>query len=148
MVDINRDKQIEAIQIIQAQIVDEVRLAQSVDDGYLRRFKVSKLILGNTLNLSVEEGVLNIRYLNQDYAKYLPQPMVGGFCYNNSDQIYFNVTVSKNAGLVSLSSCTDCRYSYAVCMNAEKNSWCDWLSQPSLFPGLNETCCSDNCLCC
>jgi len=149
MAELNNEKKIETIEAYQQRIYDEVEIALSVENGYLRRFQIPKTILNSEINLSVEDdGSLTLYYGGKKYSKFLPQPMVGGFCFNDTGLNFFNLTVSKDADLVSLSSCVDCRYSYAVCNNAEDNGWCDWLSSPGLFPGFNETCCSDHCLCC
>jgi len=148
MVNVNRDKQLQTIDAIQEQIKDEIELALTVEDGYMRKFQVPRTIMGTEFNLSIYENMLSITFMDEDYDEALPQPSVGGFCFKDSNYNYYNLTVMRQAGLVSISSCNDCSYSYAVCLNAEKNNWCDWLSQPGLFPGLNETCCSDNCLCC
>ncbi len=149
LVDLNKDKEQDAAEHIAERIFDEALLAQGVEDGYFRRFKVQKYILGKEINLSIDEvGTLILTVQDSQYYKDLPQPLIGGFCYNGTDRNYYNVTITRESGIVSVSSCQDCRYSYAMCKNAEDMLWCDWLSDPGLFPGFNETCCADHCLCC
>ena len=149
MVDLNREKELETVENIQERISGEVELAISVENGYIRRFQIPRVIYGVEYNMTVDPtGWLVIILNNRTYQKKLPQPMVGGFCFKDTDLNFINLTVRKEADLVSLSSCFDCSYSYAVCLNAEHNGWCDWLSGPGLFPGFNETCCNDHCLCC
>jgi hypothetical protein len=149
MADLNKEKQSQSIEEILDRVYDEVSLAQTVENGYLRKFRVPKQVMGEDYTMSVDEiGWMIIYYNNATYQKAMPQPMAGGFCLKANSVNYYNLTVSKEADLVSLSSCTDCGYSYAVCMNADKNGWCDWLSDPGMFPGFNETCCNDHCKCC
>jgi len=148
MVDINREQQLASVDAIADLVYDEVSLAQTVRDGYFRRFEVPRTIMGEPYNMSVEAGDLYIRYRGEDSLKVLPQPLLGGFCFPHSGLNYYNITITRDAGIVSMSSCAECRYSYAVCYNAEDNNWCDLLSGPSLLPGFNESCCTDHCLCC
>jgi len=150
MVSLNLEKESDLVRGVLDTVYDEVALAQTVENGYKRKFNIPKTVMGNTYNLSIDNvGIITMSYNNREYhGKKLEQPMVGGFCPDTSQYPYYNFTVSKEAGIVSLASCFNCRYSYAVCYNAELNNWCDWLSQPALFPGFNVTCCSDHCLCC
>jgi len=149
MADLNKNQQDDSIDNILNRIRSEVTLAHSVENGYLRRFQIPKTVMDDEFSLTVDDiGWVIIEYHNTTYSKAMPQPMVGGLCFNDTNLNYINLSVSKDADLVSLSSCTDCSYSYAVCMNAERNNWCNWLSQPAMFPGFNETCCSDHCKCC
>jgi hypothetical protein len=148
MVDLNREKQLESITAIQEIIMDEVELAHSVEDGYFRVFQVPNTILGEDYNMSIAGSMLNINFHGEDHGKTLPQPAVGGFCFPASRLNYYNISIMRQSGVVSVSSCSECRYSYAVCQNAEDNGWCDWLSSPMLLPGFNETCCEDHCVCC
>jgi hypothetical protein len=107
--------------------------------------------MGEEMFLSIDPGgILEIEVNNKTFQKSLPQPMVGGFCFNKTldEYNYYDIAVVKEADIVSVSSCTNCSYSYAVCDNAEKNGWCNLLSTVGLFPGLNTTCCTGHCLCC
>ena len=142
MAQLNKDQQIDTIDSILNRVRDEVALAQVVENGYLRHFKVPSNIMGEEYSIIVDEsGWVIITFQNSTYYKAMPQPMVGGFCLTETDYNYLNLTVSKDDDLVSLSSCADCSYSYAECKDAEDNSSCD-------VPGFNETCCSDHCKCC
>lgn len=107
--------------------------------------------MGEEISLSIDTtGILEIEVTDKTFQKSLPQPMTGGFCFKKTldEFIYYDISVVKEAGIVSVSSCTNCSYSYAVCENAEKNGWCNLLSAEELFPGLNTTCCNGHCLCC
>ncbi len=151
MVDLNDQRRSDLVGNIQQRVYDEVEIARSVEDGYKRGFTIPRTIMGEDYTISVDDyGMLTINYYNKSYFKALPQPMMGGFCFSPTEQKYdyYDLTVTKDAGVVSLSSCFNCSYSYAVCKNAEKNGWCDWLSRPELFPGFNSSCCSGHCLCC
>jgi len=147
MVDINTDKQLETIDAVQERIRDEVLLAHNVENGYIRKFTIPKYIMNEEYNLSMDpDGSIVVTYQNRRYAKFLAQPVNGGFCNTASSLAYYNISVTKNDGIVSVSSCRDCSYSYTVCSNAENYGFCTITS--ALFPGFNETCCNDFCLCC
>lgn len=148
MADINSDKEDNTVVSLRDMIVDEVDIAGTVENGYNRKFLVPKTIFGNSYNLSIDnQNELVIIYNDKPYVKYLPGYVMGGFCFNSSDSgAYYELAVSKFEDVVSLSSCFDCGWSYAVCANAEKFGLCS--VQEALYPGFNETCCKGHCKCC
>lgn len=149
MVTVNKDKTTEAADAVLNMINDEVKLAQTLEDGYFRQFKVPRMIVGQEYNLSLDDyGLLTLTLDGKEYTKFLAQPMKGGFCFPNPlPDGYFNMTVVKENGQVSLSSCSICGYSYTFCYNAEAMN-CTLLEATGLFPGLSATCCMDHCRCC
>lgn len=129
-------------------IVQEVQIGYTVEDGYKREFTIPKSIMGSTYNLSIENSmILVVKLQNQTFARILPGYVLGGICLKRDyDPTRFHLMISKNAGLVSLSACPDCGYSYAVCDNADRQALCDQVE--SLFPGFRQECCEGHCKCC
>jgi hypothetical protein len=148
LVFLNEDKKLETIVEIQNVILDEVQLAQTVENGYRRPFYLPKQVQGVPFSLNIENHTtLVITMEGKDYVKALPAFVMGGFCNNNNtNESRFNLSVSRDFDVVSLSSCYECAYSYAQCANAELMGLC--AAMDGFFPGFNSTCCSGHCRCC
>jgi len=149
MVDLNEDKEERTIRQLMDVIVDEVSVAQTVEDGYKRKFLVPKQIYGDPYEINVTNHFeLTVKFNNKEYVEFLPAYVMGGFCFDPADTSnFYELSVSKSLGIVSLSSCFDCGWSYAVCANAEKDGLCKF--QDDLWGGgFNETCCTGHCKCC
>ncbi len=148
MANINKDNEDQTVETLMDMITNEVDIAGTVENGYMRRFEVPKTIYGNDYNLSIDNhDELVVTYNGKQYVKFLPSYVMGGFCFNSSDDSpYYGLSVSRYEDVVSLSSCFDCGWSYAVCANAEDYGLCS--VQEALYPGFNETCCKGHCKCC
>ena len=148
MVDITKDNEDKAVNDVLDVIVDEVKLAKSVEDGYKRKFNLPKSVMDYDYeNITIDNyRELVITYKNKEYVRILPDYVVGGFCFKQNNLPYYELAVTKFADIISVSSCFNCSYSFAICANAEKYGWC--VMQDTLFPGFNETCCTGHCKCC
>jgi hypothetical protein len=149
--DISKDNLDKTMNNFENIIGDEVKTAYTVEDGYRKEFTLLKNILGETYNLSIlDSTILVVNYTGNQHTMFLPGYVKGGFCLNpttDTDPYYYHVIITKNAGIVSVSSCPDCAYSYAMCDNADRNpGMCDWME--SFFPGFKTECCNGNCKCC
>lgn len=141
-----------AAMLVQDRILDEIKLAMSVEDGYHRRFQLPKTINGKEYNLTVERHkVLVLDYNDNDYTRFLPTYVMGGFCFDDDDKEsnFYEVAIEKQEGMVSVSSTYNASYPYTVCANAEDAGLCIAFSTPPAgIPGFKESCCRDHCRCC
>jgi hypothetical protein len=150
---INRDKNIEALGQVKTIIMDEVWLGATVEDGYKRQFQLPREVNGLSLNISVENDTFLFLMLgNETDSAGLPSFAVGGFCFKGLGGPFYNLSVTRGADIVSLSSCYNCTWSYAECSNAEKldfgasGTGCDVYN--AWFPGFKDICCNGHCKCC
>gem|GEM_PF-4276013 len=136
------------VENFQNTIIEEVRVAYTVENGYSREFSIPKHI--NTLPYTIgidASTVLVINYSGQSYAKVLPGIVRGGFCFKRElDPVFYRLLISKDAGIVSLSTCPDCGYSYYMCDNAQTMGFCDIME--GISPGFRLECCDGHCRCC
>ncbi|MEM4268123.1 MAG: hypothetical protein QXK37_04820 [Candidatus Woesearchaeota archaeon] len=130
-------------------IVENIRAAQPVQDGYRNEFTLPKHIYGMPYNISIDNGnQLVIEFNNKIYTEYLPEYVLGGLCthYSYNDDKYHFV-LRKNFNVLSIESCKDCTYSYRMCYNANViEGGCDLAE--SIFPGFKDECCEGHCQCC
>jgi hypothetical protein len=129
-------------------IIEEVRIAYTVENGYTRKFTIPKTIEQNYYNMSIDEGIqFTIRLKGKTYSKFLPGYVRGGFCFNRDfDPFFHHLMITKEAGIVSLSTCPDCGYSYYMCHNAQDMGFCDIME--AMSPGFRAECCDGHCKCC
>jgi hypothetical protein len=147
IIHLNEDKRQETVIQIQNTILDEIRLAQSVENGYKRPFSLPREIMGVPFNLTIENhSTLVINMEGKDYTKGLPTFVMGGFCMNGTSGPRYNLSISRDFDIVSVSSCYNCTYSYAQCANAQMMGLCD--SMDTFFAGFKSVCCSGHCRCC
>lgn len=146
MIHINQQKRDERVMEIQKTIIDEIKLAQSVENGYKRPFYLPRQIMGKPYTIEiVNHTALIISIDNGSYAYGLPTFVMGGFCMNNTGGAYYNLSISRESDIVSLSSCYNCTYSYAWCANAQKMGLCGDID--TWFPGSLDVCRKGHCKC-
>lgn len=148
LTDLNKENREQAIYEVLDLVVDEVEVASTVKDGYRRKFTIPNSIFGNNYTINITGNrLLEIKYDAIVYPKYLPTYVMGGFCFSGAEEYGgYELAVTKDRGIVSLSSCFNCSYSYAMCANAEANGLCAFTD--SISPGFNESCCRGHCRCC
>jgi hypothetical protein len=145
LIHINEDRRDQQVNEILDTIVDEVKLAQGVENGYKRPFFLPKEVMGKPYLLDVENhDTLIVTLDGKPYVRYLPTYVMGGFC-NYTGGTTFNLSISKEFDMVSLSSCYNCTYSYAQCANAQTMGLCDTMD--TFFPGFKKICQNGHCKC-
>jgi hypothetical protein len=144
---IAKDKTNQRLNEIKGIVMDEVRLAGTLQNGYKRQFQIPREIDGKALTLSVENDTfLYLKLGDEPASDGLPYYAVGGFCFGTQTGPYYNLSVTREGDIVSLSSCFNCSITYASCTNAEKMGMCDAIE--GLEPGYKKTCCNGYGKCC
>jgi hypothetical protein len=149
MIQMNADKTSAEVDQILDTMVEEVKLAQGVENGYKRPFQLHKELSGRpyTLNIS-DNSILELDMEGISYYRILPTFVMGGFCFNATTDKgdFYNLSVTRDYDIISLSSCYNCTYSYAQCANADNMTLCD--AMEGFFPGFKKICCDGHCKCC
>lgn len=129
-------------------VVEEVKIAYTVEDGYARQFLIPKSIESDNYTMTIEGGIqFSVNVSGKTYSTILPGYVRGGFCMKRDfDPSYYHIMITKDAGIVSLSTCPDCGYSYYMCSNAEVAGWCPVMD--AMSPGFITECCDGHCKCC
>jgi len=73
-----REKRVFAVQELALQVQNEINLASTTTSGYERQFEIPTTILGADYTISVIEGVVFIKTLDEKHAIVLPIPEING----------------------------------------------------------------------
>ena len=85
LVEANRDTTDRAAEQIETLIVNELKVAESVTDGYYRQFELPQRVNGVDYNVSVIPGVSNtpeivIKYYGKERVYFVPQGYISSSC--------------------------------------------------------------------
>jgi hypothetical protein len=88
-------------------VVNELRVAESVTDGYYREFELPQKINDMNYNISIMSGVANtpeivIKYSNKERVYFVPQTYVSGL----SNVSKGKNNISKDNGIILIQSMT------------------------------------------
>jgi hypothetical protein len=107
LVEANRDSADKAAKQAELLVVNELRVAESVIDGYYREFELPQKINGMNYNISIMSGVggtpeIVIHYNGKERVYFVPQAYVSSFSSVSKGKN----NISKNNGIILIQNMT------------------------------------------
>jgi len=122
-------KKLEIAEDIAALIENEVDLAKSVGDGYIRTFNLPNKIEGNSYSVKIlDNRELVVDYFDKEYVSFLPESVCGDILIPDNE-------IDKENGITCINSNLD----QTQCQNAQDLGLCDGIDE-ELLPGA-KCCC-------
>ncbi len=144
MEDVNKTNEEALVREFMAMILDEINFARIVEDGYSRTFSVPRRLENVNYTLEIANSTfLVVYYKNTSYvSRPFDDNVRGNFLFNDTepDDAFYELVIRKDYGIISVTSCPDCGYPFAVCDNAQWNGWCGFMD--GLSPGFRDECSS------
>lgn len=120
---------------------NEVKLAETAANGYIRNFIMPGKIERNNYSLRIiDNRELVVNYLDNEYVLFLPDNVRGTITLGTN-------TIRKQDDIIYISPCLNCDANWNICLNAHENSLCDGLDIV-YGEGYKSICCRDFALCC
>lgn len=118
-------------------VMNEIRIASSVANGYLRAFTLPPRLEGVEYNVEIlENRELIVNYLDKEHVSFLPENVCGDVYIPNNE-------ISKEKGIVCINSNLDRNQ----CDNAQNLGLCDKIDE-EVLRGSKCCCCRRHGLCC
>lgn len=127
------------IKSLQNLILNEIKRAQMVEEGYTRIVQLPPIRGGSNYSLLFDERekLLTVHYLG--LAGYITVNATGNICISSSASS-LQVKVSKQGNAISLESCPECAYTLQQCDTAQHQGVCSTIDA--------RECCLNHCRCC
>ena len=104
-------------------VENEVQLAKSTKDGYIRTFSLPSKIEGNTYNVEIiDNRELVVNYIDKEYVSFLPESVCGDILIPRNE-------ISKENDVTCLNS----NFDATQCQNAQDLGLCGEIEK--LLPG-------------
>lgn len=118
-------------------VTNEIDIAESTTDGYIRTFTIPAKVKGNSYTIEIiDNRELVVNYLDKEYVLFLPEKICG-------DTFLPSNEIDKEKGFICVNSNLD----EVQCESAQTLNLCEGIDN-ELLPGTKCCCCNRYGFCC